>query len=70
MRILIIIALALLGLFVLILAFQNFESVTISFFKWSVTLPLIITVIGTYILGAFTGGMLFSMLKKINQDKQ
>lgn len=47
--------------------FQNFTSVTITFFKWSVTLPLAFTATAMYILGMFTGGLLWSNLKKLTK---
>lgn len=55
----------------LVFAIQNFEDVTIRFFKWSVTLPLAITTVAVYILGMLTGGLLWSNLKKLTRhDKK
>ncbi|MCA1760910.1 MAG: LapA family protein [Bacteroidales bacterium] len=51
----------------LIFAFQNFETVSISFFKWRAEMPLAFAIIGIYFLGALTGGILFSVLKKISR---
>lgn len=51
----------------LIFAFQNFETIKISFFKWSAEMPLSFAIIGIYFLGALTGGILFSALKKISR---
>lgn len=55
----------------LIFAAQNFESVTIQFLGWSINLPIAVTLLGIYALGGITGGLLFSMLKKvIDMDKK
>lgn len=49
----------------LIFAAQNFETVEIVFLKWSVELPIAVVVFAIYILGAFSGGMLWSLIKKV-----
>ncbi|MCA1756239.1 MAG: LapA family protein [Bacteroidales bacterium] len=49
----------------LFFAFQNFQTVNISFYKWSAEIPLSLAIIGIYVFGALTGGILFSVLKKI-----
>lgn len=49
----------------LVFAFQNFQTVDISFYKWSVEMPLSVAILGIYIFGALSGGILFSLLKKI-----
>lgn len=55
----------------LIFAAQNFETVTIKFIVWSIKLPIAVTLMGIYVLGALTGGLLFSMVKKVVElDKQ
>jgi uncharacterized integral membrane protein len=55
----------------LIFAAQNFETVTIRFLVWSIKLPIAVTLMGIYVLGALTGGLLFSMVKKVVElDKQ
>jgi uncharacterized integral membrane protein len=47
-----------------IFAAQNLESVTISFFKMNVSLPLAVHTIVVYLLGAVTGGSLFALLRR------
>ncbi|MBO9354838.1 DUF1049 domain-containing protein [Bordetella petrii] len=42
---------------------QNFDSVTLSFWSSSLTLPASVLVIGVYILGMFTGGFLLSLVR-------
>lgn len=56
---------AIIVILLVMFAFQNFESVTIVFYKWSITMPLAITVLAIYTLGMLTGGILWSGLKKL-----
>lgn len=49
----------------LIFAAQNFEVVEIVFLKYSIQLPIAVVVFAIYILGAFSGGMLWSLIKKV-----
>ena len=48
---------------VLLFKFQNLESVAVSLFSASVTLPLSVLVIAIYVLGMLTGGFIVSLLK-------
>jgi putative membrane protein len=48
---------------VLLFKFQNLQTVTVSLFSASMTLPVSFLVIGIYILGMFTGGFMLSLLK-------
>ena len=48
----------------LILAFQNFGGVTVSFLGLSLHVPVIILVFVVYVLGAGTGGSLFALLRQ------
>lgn len=48
----------------LIFAWQNFETVTISFFRVRISLPLALLSIIVYLLGAVTGGSLFALLRR------
>jgi uncharacterized integral membrane protein len=48
---------------VVLFKFQNLETATISLFSASVTLPLSVLVVAIYLLGMFTGGCLFALLK-------
>jgi uncharacterized integral membrane protein len=49
---------------VVIFAAQNFETVTISFFRMSLNLPLAVQTLVVYLLGAATGGSLFALLRR------
>lgn len=48
----------------MIFAVQNFETVTISFFKTNLSLPLALQTLVVYLLGAATGGSLFALLRR------
>lgn len=48
---------------VLLFKVQNFETATVTLLSASVTLPVSLLLIGVYVLGALTGGMLGSLLK-------
>jgi lipopolysaccharide assembly protein A len=48
---------------ILIFAFQNLGMVTMSFLGFSVSAPLAIVAAIVYVLGAFTGGSLFGLLR-------
>ncbi len=64
-------ALVVIVLLFIIFAIQNFESVTVTLFNWSIKLPLVITAIVIYVLGMLTGGLLKSGLKKLgNLEKK
>lgn len=55
---------------VVIFIIQNLETVRVSFLSWHLELPLSIISVIVYILGALSGGLLFSLLKKaINNGK-
>lgn len=72
MKILKTIVLILLIIILIIFAAQNIETVRFTFIKWHLELPLAVASIALYILGAISGSMVFSMLKKItdSSDKQ
>jgi uncharacterized integral membrane protein len=48
----------------LVFAWQNFETVTVSFFRVRISLPLALLSIIVYLLGAATGGSLFALLRR------
>ena len=56
--------LLLLGVAVIFIV-QNLETVQLSFLKWRVTIPLSFATAIIYILGAISGGLIFSILKKL-----
>lgn len=49
---------------ILIFAFQNLGVVTIAFLGFSLRAPLSIIAAIMYVLGAFTGGSLYALLRK------
>lgn len=48
---------------VLLFKIQNMESVTVSLFSMSVTLPTSVLVLLVYVLGMFTGGFVLGLLR-------
>ena len=52
---------------VLLFVFQNTLSTTVTFFSASVTLPLSILVLATYVMGILTGGVVVSFLRALFQ---
>jgi putative membrane protein len=42
---------------------QNFDAATVTLFSMSATLPVSVLVVGVYVLGALTGGLLVSLLR-------
>ena len=49
---------------VLLFKFQNLTSVTINFLTMSVTLPITLFVLLVYVLGMFSGGAVWGLLRK------
>jgi uncharacterized integral membrane protein len=48
---------------VLLFKVQNLETVTVSLFSSSISLPVSILVVGIYLLGMFTGGAVVALLR-------
>jgi uncharacterized integral membrane protein len=48
---------------VLLFKFQNLETVTVSLFSSSISLPVSVLVVGIYLLGMFTGGFVVALLR-------
>ncbi|MFN8857033.1 MAG: LapA family protein [Planctomycetaceae bacterium] len=48
---------------VLVFAIQNFSSVEVSFLIWSATIPKVLLILGTYLLGVFSGWGLLALIK-------
>jgi putative membrane protein len=48
---------------VLLFKFQNLETVTVSLFSSSLTLPVSFLVVGIYLLGMLTGGFVLALLR-------
>lgn len=72
MKVLKIIVLILLVGLIMTFAYQNLEYVNITFIKWSVSLPLSLTVLLSFIIGLSVGLILFYYLKisQKNNSKQ
>lgn len=68
MRIIKTILLSLLFGVAVIFIIQNLETVKLSFLKWSIQMPLSLASTAIYILGALSGGLIFSMLKKLTRN--
>ena len=49
---------------IVLFAAQNFETVTVSFFRVNLSLPLALLSVVVYLLGAATGGSLFALLRR------
>jgi uncharacterized integral membrane protein len=54
---------AILAAIIILFKVQNLESVTVSLFSASVTLPVSVLVLLIYILGMLTGGFLLALLR-------
>ena len=54
----------LLAVIVLAFAIQNLGPVDVSFLFWSMSLPKIILILGTYVLGMLTGWGLVELIKR------
>jgi lipopolysaccharide assembly protein A len=63
MRYLYIVLVAAFTLVVIVFMGQNLQNATVSFFSWSVTLPVSIIAFLCYALGMLTGGFLLSSLR-------
>ena len=48
---------------VLLFKVQNFDTATVRFFSFSITLPVALLLIGVYVLGMVTGGALLALLR-------
>jgi uncharacterized integral membrane protein len=48
---------------IILFKFQNLESVTVSLFSASVSMPVAVLVLLIYVLGMLTGGLLLALLR-------
>lgn len=48
---------------IVLFKFQNLESVTVSLFSASITLPVSVLVLLIYVFGMLTGGLLLALLR-------
>ncbi|MCC5929857.1 MAG: DUF1049 domain-containing protein [Cyclobacteriaceae bacterium] len=58
-----------LGIIVLF-ALQNLQVITLSFLNWHLEIPLAFASIVIYVLGAISGGIVFSMLKRLTRNEK
>jgi uncharacterized integral membrane protein len=49
---------------VLIVGFQNWASVDVRFLLWSFSAPKMLLILGTYVLGMFTGWGLLAVVRR------
>jgi uncharacterized integral membrane protein len=49
---------------VLVFAIQNRASVDVSFLAWSISMPKVFLILGTFVLGMFSGWGLVAVLKR------
>ena len=63
MRIFYLVLLVLLVGITALFAVQNLQTITVTFFDWSVTLPIAIVVAGAYVLGMVSGGSVLAFLR-------
>jgi putative membrane protein len=63
MRIVYLVLIVVLAAVTLLFAVQNLQTITVTFFNWSVTLPIALVIIGAYALGMATGGSLLAFLR-------
>ncbi len=64
MRLLYLAVVILFAALTVIFAFQNLGRVTMSFLGFNLSAPLAVLVVIVYVLGAFTGGGLFALLRR------
>lgn len=55
---------------ILTFTIQNIELAKFKFLNWSIEIPLSVASIVIYVLGAATGGLLFSLLKKVTSQSE
>lgn len=54
----------------IIFIIQNMETVSLKFITWRLEIPLSAASVLLYVLGAFSGGLLFSILKKLTHENK
>lgn len=52
-----------LAIIVIIFSIQNLTSVDVSFLVWSMSVPKVLLILGTYVLGMFSGWGLVALVK-------
>lgn len=51
------------GIVVLIFSLQNMAAVDVTFLIWSASIPKVLLILGTYLLGMFSGWALLAIFK-------
>lgn len=51
------------GIVVLIFSLQNMAAVDVTFLIWTASIPKVLLILGTYLLGMFTGWALLAIFK-------
>lgn len=54
---------------IVIFTIQNMENVKLSFLNWHIEIPVSLATVLIYIAGTITGGLLWSILKKLSLEK-
>jgi lipopolysaccharide assembly protein A len=54
---------------IVLFTFQNMEIVKINFLNWHLETPSFIASVSFYILGALSGGLIYSILKNLSNSK-
>lgn len=49
----------------LIFSFQNRQDIPLVFFQWSTQIPTSLVIVATYVLGMFSGGLVWMLLKTL-----
>lgn len=50
-----------------VFALQNLQVIEVSFLSWSMSIPKVLVITGTYVLGMVTGAWLFDFLRMLLQ---
>ncbi len=58
-----------LAIAVIVFAVQNIATVDVSFLTWSMTVPKVVLILGTYLLGMVSGWGLVEILKRTLKEK-
>lgn len=53
----------------LVFSVQNMETARFAFLVWSMTVPLAFASVVIYVLGAMSGGLLWSLIKKMTTEE-
>ncbi len=58
-----------LAIAMIVFAVQNIATVDVSFLTWSMTVPKVVLILGTYLLGMVSGWGLVEILKRTLKEK-